>query len=135
MSLRGIMSNSSFQDSPLAWGVDLSEEFPLKYAIGLFLVLFCSLWALFTQRSKPRLIPGVYIVGGQNGIKATSRKFRDESKTLIHDGYSHTEGKEPFYVPSNLGPRLIIPTRYMEELKSAPIQQVDFIGTVHESKH
>ncbi|KAI0514717.1 cytochrome P450 monooxygenase [Xylaria bambusicola] len=132
MSLSGMMSNLSSQESPLPWGVDLSDNFPLKYTISIFLLLFCSLWALSTQRSKSRLIPGVYIVGGQSEIKATSQRFRDESKTLIHDGYSHTDGKEPFYVPSNLGPRLIIPTRYMEELKSAPIQQVDFIGTVHE---
>lgn len=34
-----------------------------------------------------------------------------------------------FYVPSLGGERLIIPTKYMEELKNASDQQVDFLGS------
>ncbi len=137
MPLSGMMLNSSFPDPLLRGEILFSEWVTLKYTISFCLVLSCFLWALSTRKSKPRLIPGVYVVGGskRSEIKTTARRFRNESKTLIHDGYSHTEGKEPFYVPSNLGSRLIIPTRYMEELKSAPIDKVDFIGTVHESTY
>ena len=34
----------------------------------------------------------------------------------------------PFYVPSPLGERLILPPKYIDELKSAPKELVDFAG-------
>lgn len=34
-----------------------------------------------------------------------------------------------YYVPSKLGERLMLPTKYLEEMKSAPIQEVDFVAT------
>lgn len=34
-----------------------------------------------------------------------------------------------FYVPSPLGERLMIPVKYLEELKTAPIDEVDFVAT------
>ncbi|KAI0910442.1 hypothetical protein F4823DRAFT_561941 [Ustulina deusta] len=99
-------TNSSFPDSLLGEQIDLSPWFTLKYAIGFGL-----------------LIVGVGIFGGPKRceIKATSGKFRDNSKTLILDGYHHTDDEEPFYVPRDS--RLITPARYMEELKLAPIDK------------
>jgi hypothetical protein len=38
----------------------------------------------------------------------------------------------PFYVPTPLGERLIIPPKYVEELKGAPIEDVDFVGAFFE---
>ncbi|KAI3343571.1 hypothetical protein F4824DRAFT_493825 [Ustulina deusta] len=101
-------TNSSFPDSLLGEQIDLSPWFALKYAIGFGLVIISSL------NEHP-----------------TSGKFRDNSKTLILDGYHHTDDEEPFYVPRDS--RLITPARYMEELKLAPIDKVNFMGTVHES--
>ena len=34
-----------------------------------------------------------------------------------------------FYVPSPVGERLMIPTRYLEELKNSPDEDVDFSGS------
>ncbi|KAI0556190.1 putative cytochrome P450 [Xylaria curta] len=80
------------------------------------------------------MVPGVYVVGGSSrkDMKATSKRFRSESKTLICEGYNHSKVHEPFYVLSNRGSRLIIPTRHMEKHESAPMDKVGFIGTVHE---
>ncbi|RYP13363.1 hypothetical protein DL765_006904 [Monosporascus sp. GIB2] len=47
---------------------------------------------------------------------------------LLIAGYR--EYKDSFYyVPSPLGERLMIPGRYIEELKTAPVEKVDFVGT------
>lgn len=35
----------------------------------------------------------------------------------------------PFYVPSKLGERLMLPVKYLEDLKSAPTHEVDFVAT------
>lgn len=35
----------------------------------------------------------------------------------------------PFYVPSKLGERLMLPNKYLEDLKSAPVHEVDFVAT------
>lgn len=34
-----------------------------------------------------------------------------------------------FYVPSKLGERLMLPVKYLEDLKSAPVHEVDFVAT------
>ncbi len=39
----------------------------------------------------------------------------------------------PFYIPSPLGERLMIPGKYVEELKTAPVDEVDFVGTFFEA--
>jgi hypothetical protein len=134
-----MMTNLSSPDALLGGGIDLSPWFTLKYALGFGLVissLTVALWRRLLGLSKPKLTPGVYVVGGSKRpeMKATRAKFRDDSKTLILDGYRHTQGEEPFYVPSEQGPRLIIPARYMEELKSAPMDKVDFVGIIHQSR-
>ena len=38
----------------------------------------------------------------------------------------------PFSIPSRLGERLMIPAEYVEELKNAPVQEVDFVGILFE---
>ena len=38
----------------------------------------------------------------------------------------------PFYVPSRVGERLMIPARYVEELKNAPVKEVDTVATFYE---
>ncbi|KAL6915486.1 hypothetical protein FSST1_006981 [Fusarium sambucinum] len=47
---------------------------------------------------------------------------------MLQEGYQKTAGGF-FYVPSPLGERLMIPLKYLEELKSAPVEHVDFVGT------
>ncbi|KAI0533246.1 cytochrome P450 [Xylaria digitata] len=122
-----MMANSSSPDSQRGGWIDLSPWLTTEHTIIYSLVIFSLIWILGAWLL-------VYVVGGSKKceIKETSSRFRDDSKALILDGYRHTDGKEPFYVPSELGPRLILPVRYMEELKSAPIDKVDFVGAVHE---
>lgn len=115
---------------PTAW-------FTPKYGIS-FALLVTSLvgvaWLQLIGKKTPKLVPGLYIVGGSSKteIENTKSKFRFSSKELIFDGYRQTEGKEPYYVPSEQGVRMVIPTRFMEELKSAPMDKVDFAGVVQE---
>ena len=44
--------------------------------------------------------------------------------------FQATDGK--FYLPSNLGERLILPTKYLDDLKNAPVDKVDFVATFFE---
>ena len=46
---------------------------------------------------------------------------------MLLEGYTQNKGK-PFYVPSPSGERLMIPAKYVEELKTAPKDEVDFMG-------
>ncbi|KAJ2997262.1 hypothetical protein NUW58_g694 [Xylaria curta] len=49
---------------------------------------------------------------------------------MLTEGYfSNNVNGGFFYVPSPLGERLMIPVRYLEELKTAPVDEVDFVGT------
>lgn len=118
-------------------GLDPSTWLTPKYGIS-FVLLVTSLvgvaWMQLPGKSTPKLVPGLYIVGGgtKNEIKKTKDQFRFGSKDLIFDGYRQTEGKDPYYVPSELGVRMVIPPRFMEELKSAPMNKVDFVGVVQE---
>lgn len=45
---------------------------------------------------------------------------------------SHQYQGLPFYIPSPIGERLMLPAKYVEELKSAPVEDVDFVGTFFE---
>lgn len=47
---------------------------------------------------------------------------------MLQEGYTLTNAGF-FYIPSPLGERLMIPTKYLEELKSAPVDHVDFVAT------
>lgn len=44
--------------------------------------------------------------------------------------FQATDGK--FYLPSNLGERLMLPTKYLDDLKNAPVDKVDFVATFFE---
>ena len=125
------------ENSPKPVGPDLSTWFTPQYSIS-FALLITGLvgvaWMQLVGKSTPKLVPGIYIVGGgsKHEIRKTKEKFRFGSKDLIFDGYRRTEGKTPYYVPSELGVRMAIPPRFMEELKSAPMNKVDFVGVVQE---
>lgn len=117
--------------------LDPSTWLTPKYGISFALIVTSLVgvaWMQLIGKPTPKLVPGLYIVGGgsENEIKKTKEKFRFGSKDLIVDGYRKTEGKDPYYVPSELGVRMVIPARFMEELKSAPMNKVDFVGIVQE---
>ncbi|KAK3321251.1 putative cytochrome P450 [Cercophora scortea] len=94
-------------------------------------------WRQWTTRQ--RLVPGIPVIGGsskRDRLKNRER-FRHDSKQMLTEGYLATNGGF-FYVPSPLGERLMIPVQYLEDLKTAPIDRVDFVGTfieMFEGKH
>ncbi|KAK2616584.1 hypothetical protein QQS21_000407 [Conoideocrella luteorostrata] len=79
---------------------------------------------------KQRYVPGVPIIGGSDkaSIKKNRIRFIHDGMNMLKEGYEKTKGGK-FYVPSKLGERLMLPVRYLDELKSAPIHEVDFVAT------
>lgn len=53
--------------------------------------------------------------------------FYPRPRTLDSNSLQTTGGF--FYIPSPLGERLMIPLKYLDELKTAPVNHVDFVGT------
>ncbi|OAQ58685.1 cytochrome P450 [Pochonia chlamydosporia 170] len=81
-------------------------------------------------RHKQRLVPGIPIIGGEDeaSIRKSRIRFLHDGMQMLLEGYQLTKGGL-YYVPSKLGERLMLPTRYLKELKSAPIHKVDFVAT------
>ncbi|KAL4799280.1 putative cytochrome P450 [Aspergillus venezuelensis] len=59
------------------------------------------------------------------------QRFCTDAVSMLQEGYKKYRGK-PWYVPSPLGERLMIPSKYVEELKAAPVDEVDFVATFFE---
>ncbi|KAK1145133.1 hypothetical protein N8T08_004566 [Aspergillus melleus] len=84
------------------------------------------LWA--TRSHKQRYIPGVPIIGGPGKIRENRKLFVTEGMAILRRGYEENKDRL-FYVPTPIGERLILPSRYLEELKAADMRQVDFQAT------
>ncbi|KAF4910820.1 Ent-kaurene oxidase [Colletotrichum fructicola] len=69
-------------------------------------------------------------VGGSDddAIKKNRIRFVNDSKNMLLEGYKQAN-RGLYYVPSKLGERLMIPVKYLEDLKSAPVNEVDFVAT------
>lgn len=115
------------------------------------LLLAVSAPALY-PRSKERHIPGVPIVGVEEpgGIGQAGQNFCTDARSILAEAHQKVcrlsismprlfwlskvqyKSQSPFYVPSRLGERLMIPAKYVEELKNAPVKDVDFVATFFE---
>ncbi|KAF6789066.1 cytochrome P450 [Colletotrichum sojae] len=106
----------------------------LSWTATLIVVLstcvYVSSTRLSSRSSGQKLAPGVTVVGGNDrrSIIANRERFRENAKEMLEEGY-RTTGGDFFYVPSPLGERLMIPTKYLDELKTAPVDHVDFVAT------
>ncbi|KAI9168060.1 Ent-kaurene oxidase [Paramyrothecium foliicola] len=58
-------------------------------------------------------------------------RFKNDAVSMLQEGYRQFKGR-PWYVPSPLGERLMLPSRYVEEIKTAPMDEVDFVATFFE---
>lgn len=106
----------------------LSEN-PLSYIILVLLALATASYSLKPKKQRYASAP---VVGVQDATLAEAReRFRTDARGLLREGYEQYKGR-PFYVPSPLGERLMIPVKYVEELKTAPVDEVDFVGTFFE---
>ncbi|KAJ0120940.1 cytochrome P450 [Diaporthe amygdali] len=97
----------------------------LALSIALFLLLYG-----FNRKGAQKLASGVLVVGGSDKqkIHTNRERFREHAKEFLEEGYRKSVDGF-FYVPSPLGERLMIPVKYLEELKTAPIDEVDFVAT------
>jgi hypothetical protein len=94
-----------------------------------FLVpLAYTLWSRWSKTQ--RLIPGIPVVGGSGKYeRAKNRKaFIHGSRDMLIEGYRQAGG-DFYYVPSLLGERLMVPAWVLDELKTSPVEKVDFVGT------
>lgn len=103
------------------------------YGLGI-LVFVASLILTWKHVAGPkqRLLPEIPVIGGENEKDRirNRERFRHGSKAMLTEGYFRNNVNGGlFYVPSPLGERLMLPVRYLEDLKTAPIDKVDFVGT------
>ncbi|KAF9761122.1 hypothetical protein IL306_003955 [Fusarium sp. DS 682] len=113
------------------WGQASSTIISL--AASLLLVAIYTAWKLFFTGQNYANAPIACI--DPKHPKATLPKardrFRSDAITMLQEGYRQFKGR-PWYVPSPLGERLMIPSKYVEELKNAPVNEVDFVATFFE---
>lgn len=117
-----------------------SHSSPLKATSSiiyglLFLITCYAGYAsrFITRTGRQRHLPGVPIVGGSDpaSIAKSRERFVHDGKNMLTEGYKNNKNGF-FYIPSRLGERLMMPARYLEDLKSAPIDKVDFVATFQE---
>ncbi|KAK1977251.1 putative cytochrome P450 [Colletotrichum cereale] len=92
---------------------------------GVILVIL--FWLSSTSQ---KYVKDVVIVGGsdQDSITKNRVRFVHNSKNILLQGYQQAN-RGLYYVPSKLGERLMVPVKYLEDLKSAPVNEVDFVAT------
>ncbi|KAF5027080.1 hypothetical protein F66182_792 [Fusarium sp. NRRL 66182] len=105
----------------------ISSTIPAAYVV--IVITFCLILAGYSclhTKNGQELVPGVLVVGGSDkqSIKKNRLKFRLHAKELLQEGYEKSGG-DFFYVPSPTGERLMIPQRYLDELKAAPVDHRD----------
>ncbi|KAI9878965.1 MAG: hypothetical protein M1830_010019 [Pleopsidium flavum] len=104
---------------------------PLAITVGVLVTIFLAVVGFLWRHTNgsPRLLPGVSFVGldgGKRSIADARLRFRTHSAAMLEEGYKMTNGGF-FYVPALECDRLMIPTKYIEELKNAPDDKADFI--------
>ena len=102
---------------------------PLYYVI-LAVILIVSINYAFRPK-KQRYAAAPIVCADGIPLAVARERFRKDARGMLREGYARYKGL-PFYVPSPLGERLMIPARYVEELKTAPVDEVDFVGTFFE---
>ncbi|KAI1206785.1 cytochrome P450 [Annulohypoxylon truncatum] len=116
-------------DDCIAWTSSLN----MNDICGILFVtiLTASIWYYFSP-PRQRLVPGIPVIGdaGSKERIRNRERFQHGSQAMLAEGYFHNNvGGGFFYVPSPLGERLMIPVGYLEDLKTAPVGKVDFVGT------
>ncbi|KAI1277339.1 cytochrome P450 [Xylaria sp. FL0933] len=115
--------------SPETYGYSWQLTLPTILSI-ISPVLASVFWAVWKHYSpSQRLVKGIPIVGGSETLvrHRNRQEFFEDSKDRLLEGYRLAKGG-PFYIPTPLGERLMIPPEMTEELKAAPVDKVDFIA-------
>ena len=118
---------------------------PSSYWALIFATICVLSIVSFSNPKRQTIFQSVPVVGVDRtkGIRQAREEFRHGSKNILLEGYrkvylllfiltparsSQHKGK-PFYVPTKAGERLMIPAKYVEELKNTPASQTDFPAT------
>lgn len=97
--------------------------------MGLLAIMGPLLWTVgLKRRRSQRLAPGIPIVGGISQRIKNRKEFIHGSRDILIEGYRQSRG-DFYYVPSPLGERLMVPSWVLNELKTSPVDKVDFVGT------
>lgn len=108
----------------------LREKPSYYYLLFAFIILAISTsYRLKSRRQRYAAAPIACIEDGP--LEAARGRFKFDARRMLREGYEKFKGR-PFYVPSPLGERLMIPSKYVDELKVAPVNEVDFVGTFFE---
>ncbi|KAI1873506.1 hypothetical protein JX265_005128 [Neoarthrinium moseri] len=122
---------------PLVWPLDRGslmreawDGSPIRLATLACLVVCISIMIWYVRPNSQALVPGVLVVGGSDKkrVRESREKFRQFAKEMLERGYKESGGGF-FYVPSPLGERLMLPASCLDELKTAPIDHIDFVAT------
>lgn len=126
-----------------------AENVPTSILILITTTLFILIVAFRSVKPRQRILRGIPIVGGDDAasVKESRIRFVHDGMNMLLEGYkkvrelwtgyhmiqSQLTGLQTsggmYYVPSKLGERLMLPTKYLEDLKSAPTHEVDFVAT------
>ncbi|KAI0973708.1 cytochrome P450 monooxygenase [Xylaria arbuscula] len=109
------------------YGWELTLPTILSILSPLLASVFWAVWKHYSP--SQRLVKGIPIVGGSETLirHRNRQEFFEDSKARLLEGYRQAKGG-PFYIPTPLGERLMIPPEMTEELKAAPVDKVDFIA-------
>lgn len=121
----------SLAASRLGQFVTHQPEYSQKYIFAILTLLVPLFWTFWSKWSTTqRLVPGIPVVGGGGKHeRARNRKaFIHGSRDILIEGYRQARG-DFYYVPSPLGERLMVPSWVLNELKTSPVDKVDFVGT------
>ncbi|KAI9685127.1 MAG: hypothetical protein M1822_004714 [Bathelium mastoideum] len=118
-------------ESPFG-AVNLPTKLDIRVTTYVLVFLITCFYFVFPSK-RQKYSPGVPIAGLRPGesLKHARERFRGEAKQMLLEGYQKNKGK-PFYVPSPLGERLMLPPDYVEEIKTKPVGDFDFVGTFFE---
>lgn len=107
----------------------LLTDTPLYYVLLAVILITSASYILKPEKQKYAAAPIACVEGMP--LAAARERFRTDARGMLREGRAKYKGL-PFYVPSPLGERLMIPAKYVEELKTAPVDEVDFVGTFFE---
>ncbi|KAL8648735.1 MAG: hypothetical protein Q9226_005873 [Calogaya cf. arnoldii] len=131
--------------------LDQHERRASVSVVGLFALVVVGLLipaVRYAWPSRTRMLLDVYVAGldgGKRSLQQAREHFTFNCAAMLLEGYEkalyrahsafrmmlidqQTKGGF-YYIPSPAGERLMIPTRYIEELKNAPDESVDFTGS------
>lgn len=105
----------------------------LPYALPVLIGVVWAIVSMIPRKQRYAQAPIACIDPRNSGqsLHSARERFRTDAINMLQEGYKLYKGR-PWYVPSPLGERLMLPAKYVEEIKTAPVDEVDFVATFYE---